>query len=107
MRIACKNCKKNGNCFNPMRFKFGFCETLFEPIEEPPKSVLKGMAWKQIASNEWVAEGEMGKFRIERGNGKFWARYMSDDFAFNLRPKKTLTEAKQQCENNEYWEEAA
>lgn len=62
------------------------------------KDVFVGMQWKQPKSSEWVAEGK---------SGKFWARYCSEDFSFKMPPKAKLSDAKEMCENNEYWEYSA
>lgn len=101
----CKNCARLFSCPRPRNLKFGFCETDFEPKEKAGQPKLrKGMQWKQISSTEWEAEGEDGKFRIERSRGKFWARYASNDTAFKMPPKDKLSQAKEMCENNDYWE---
>lgn len=71
------------------------------------KDVFAGMQWKQPKSSEWVAEGKDGKFVIERSRGKFWARYCSEDCTFKMPPKSKLSEAKEMCENNVYWEYSA
>lgn len=102
----CKNCARLFSCPRPRNLKFGFCETDFEPKEkaEQPKP-RKGMQWKQLSSSVWEAEGEDGKFRIERFRGRFWARYGSERYApFNMPPKDKLSGAKEMCENNDYWE---
>lgn len=103
MYYACKNCAKSGNCFSAMRLKFGFCEKDFTPKNEPVPLV--GMQWKQLSSTSWEAVGRFGKFLIERSGGKFWARYSSSDTAFKMPPRSRLSEAKDFCERNEYWEE--
>lgn len=104
----CKDCAKYASCHKPVGYRFGFCETDFEPKEKPSTdSEAAGMQWKKVSSSTWEAEGKFGKFRIERFRGKFWSRYASEDTAFNLRPKDTLNEAKSQCEDNDYWEVTA
>ena len=103
----CKNCVKQLNCHKPTGYKFGFCETDFEPKEKPSEPADIGMEWKQLSSTVWEAEGKYGKFRIERSCNKFWSHYASSDTAFKLPPKSKLTDAKQMCEDNEYWEVAA
>lgn len=62
------------------------------------------MAWKQLSSTEWEAEGRFGKFRIERRRGKFWSMFASEDTAFNLPPVAKLATAKEMCQDNGYWE---
>lgn len=104
MYYACKNCAKSGNCFSAMRLKFGFCETNFTPKDKPVQG--DGMQWKQLSSTVWEAEGKFGKFRIERSGGRFWARYSSNDTAFKMPPRAKLSEVKDFCERNEYWEAA-
>lgn len=104
----CKDCVKNLRCFKPTGMRFGFCETDFEPKEkEAAKLILKGMQWKKLSSTEWEAVGKFGKFLIKRVNNKFFSKYASEYTAFNLRVKDSLSEAKEMCENNEYWEVAA
>lgn len=108
MYYSCKNCAKSGNCFSALRFKFGFCEKDFKPKEKPETCAGQGrsMQWRQLSSSSWEAAGRFGKFLIERSRGKFWARYSSSDTAFKMPPKVKLIEAKNMCENNEYWEDA-
>lgn len=101
----CAKCNKLFSCNKPMKLKFGFCETDFEPKEQAAEP-LKGMQWKQLSSTEWEAEGRFGKFRIERSRGKFWASYAYEDGRINFRPKSKLSEAKDFCERNENWEDA-
>ena len=104
MYYSCKNCVKEQNCFKPMRFRFGFCETDFE---QKPKvqEQSEGMTWKQLSGTEWEAKGKYGVFKIERACGKFWARYASSDTAFKMPPKDKLSEAKDMCERNANWED--
>lgn len=108
----CKDCKKMMSCWLPFGVKFGFCETSFEPKEQPAsqnnlQSNAIGMRWRKLSSTEWEASGKDGKFRIEFRRGKFWAQYGSAIYAsFNMRPKSTLSDAKKMCEDNEYWEYA-
>ncbi len=104
----CKDCVKNLQCFKPTGMRFGFCETDFEPKEkETPRLKTEGMQWKKLSSSEWEAVGKFGKFVIKRVNGRFLSQYASEYTAFNLRVKDALSEAKEMCENNEYWEVAA
>ena len=105
MYYSCKNCVKSGTCFKPMRFKFGFCETDFEPIPKKPVGS-DGMKWTQISSNEWEARGKFGVFNVKRAKGKWWAHYASADTAFKMPPKGKLIEAKEMCEDNANWETA-
>lgn len=103
----CSNCVKNLSCFKPSGMRFGFCETDFEPKEKPQikQLGLKGMQWSQLSSSEWEAKGKDSMFRIKRFKGQFWSRYDSEIYEpFNLPPKSKLSEAKEMCENNEYWE---
>ena len=65
------------------------------------------MKWKQVSSTLWIAEGRRGKFRIERNKGKFWARYESADKNFSMPPQSKLSEAKEICSDNLYWEREA
>ncbi len=102
----CKECAKQYSCHKPTGYKFGFCETDFEPKDKPViKPSGKGMGWKQLTSTKWEAAGRLGKFIIERSRGKFWSHYASEDVAFKMPPKSKLSEAKGMCENNEYWED--
>ena len=73
-----------------------------EDVKEPSA----GMSWAQLNSTEWYAKGKDGMFLIERRGDKFWAHYYSEDCAFKMPPKSKLSEAKEMCENNEYWEYA-
>ena len=103
----CKDCAKMMICWKPVGVRFGFCETDFVPKEKPQPPSVDGMQWKALSSTVWEAEGKFGKFRIERAKGKFWSRYASADTAFKMPPKAKLSEAKEMCENNDYWEGAA
>ena len=104
----CKDCAKLMSCNNTRSFKFGFCETDFEPREKPQlQSNAKGMTWVQLSSSAWEAVGSDGKFRIERSKGKFWPKYASRDTAFNLPPRSSLSEAKELCQDNLHWEGVA
>lgn len=66
------------------------------------------MVWKKTENRMWKAEGKNGVFIIEQSGKTFWSRYSSSNGvkAFKLRPKQKLSEAKFQCEENYYWEEA-
>ena len=88
-----------------MRFRFGFCETSFEPKEkDQPRT---GMQWVQLSSTEWEARGKYGVFNVKRAGGKFWPRYASSDTAFKMPPTDKLSSAKEMCERNANWEDAA
>ena len=102
----CKDCAKLFSCHKSVGYKFGFCETDFEPKEKPQAtSAGGGMKWKQLSSTVWEADGKYGKFRIERSRGLFWPRYSSDDTLQKFRPKQKLSKAKDFCERNENWED--
>lgn len=100
----CKNCAKQLSCHKPMGYRFGFCETDFEPKTKPEPERTLGMSWKQITSSLWEAKGRYGIFRIEHSGGRFWPRYASEDTSFKMPPKTKLSEAKMMCEDNENWE---
>lgn len=103
----CKDCKKQMSCHKPMGYKFGFCETDFEPKEKAEAVCLDGMSWKQVSSSEWEAIGKYGVFKIERSGREFWASYASEDTSFRMPPKRKLSAAKEMCENNDNWETAS
>ena len=107
----CKNCSKLFNCPLSRKWSCGFCETDFEPKPKPqaksaPATPTKHMQWVQTSSTKWEAVGEDGAFYIERSRGLFWGRYSSEKNgkSFKMKPKKKLSEAKEQCEDNFYWE---
>lgn len=100
----CKDCAKLLRCHKPTGYRFGFCETDFEPKVKPEPASTTGMSWKQLSSTEWEAKGKFGIFRIERSGGKFWSRYASEDTSFKMPPKTKLSVAKTMCEGNENWE---
>lgn len=64
------------------------------------------MVWKQLSSTKWEAVGKYGKFLIERGGGKFWSCYASEDTLQKLHPTNKLSEAKDRCERHPNWEDA-
>lgn len=70
------------------------------------RNVYIGMEWVALKSTQWEAKGKDGVFVIERRGGKFWSYYSSADTHIKLRPKDKLEEAKEMCENSEYWETA-
>ncbi len=108
----CKNCNLLFSCQQPRKWSCGFCETDFEPKPKPqakttaPTAPKKHMQWVQTSSTKWEAVGEEGSFYIERSHGLFWGRYSSEinGKSFKMKPKKKLREAKEQCEENFYWE---
>lgn len=83
----CKDCAKQLSCYKPMGYRFGFCETDFEPKAKPEPERAAGMSWMQLSSSVWEAKGKFGTFRIERSGGKFWARYSSEDTSFKCRQR--------------------
>ena len=93
----------------PQGLSYEYYDKVFNLIVkevEDIKAASAGMSWAQPKSTMWVAEGKGGKFVIERSRGKFWAHYFSEDCAFKMPPKSKLSEAKEMCENNDYWETA-
>ncbi len=107
MQGACRDCRKCGTCFKPSGFKFGYCNSDFEPKEKQIKNDKPyKMKWEQVSSSEWQAIGEDGAFYIERSRGLFWGRYSSakNGKCFKMKPTKKLSEAKAFCEENFYWE---
>lgn len=108
----CKKCSKLFSCQQPRKWSCGFCETDFEPnsITQTKRTASaatkKPMKWEQVSSTKWEAFGEDGAFYIERSRGLFWGRYSSakNGKSFKMKPTKKLSEAKELCEENFYWE---
>ncbi len=80
-------------------------ETKKQSSVAPMKAPMK---WEKASSSEWKAAGKFGAFFIKKSCGKFWPRYVSSSGRnmFRMPPCNKLTEAKNMCEDNDYWEDA-
>lgn len=70
------------------------------------------MKWKKTKTTEWKAAGNRGTFEIRRsvcyGIVSFLGEYYSRppmEIHFNMPPCRTISEAKEICEDSNYWEE--
>lgn len=65
-----------------------------------------GMQWETTPYGTWIAKGEYGSFRINKGKGLFWAKYVNslETYSFNLPPRERLLDAKNLCESCKMWE---
>ncbi len=61
------------------------------------------MKWQKQGKMQ-VAQGEEGKFIIEKVKGYYKAKYIGN-ITFVLPRKRFIKEVKEMCENNFYWEE--
>lgn len=65
------------------------------------------MKFKKIKSTLHQARGDRGIFQITKSCGRWWGRYygLKNDKNFRMPPMIKLKDAKQICEENEYWED--
>lgn len=64
---------------------------------------MDSMTWVKLGK-EWVAQGEYGKFIINKSRGLYYAKYESDVINFNFPPSKFIKKLKEMCQDNFYWE---
>ena len=62
------------------------------------------MQWIKNKST-YTAQGELGKFVVQKSRNVYFAKYISADKSFNLPPSQSLKEIKETCESNFYWED--
>lgn len=62
------------------------------------------MKWEKISNRVWIAKGRLGTWTITQCGKLFWGKYESCTKTFKMRPTLKLSEAKNNCQDNYYWE---
>lgn len=113
--VKCTICEKKIHAYkynlDEYVYKIGnkyFCswkhQREYEKKTEKPK--IKHMKWERESSTTAMAVGEFGTFRITRQGGMYWGRYHGkDNRHFKLPPRRLISQAKELCRENYFWEE--
>ena len=68
-----------------------------------PKLDYSKMKWRKKGVL-WVAQGTNGKFSIRHLHRKYIGKYESKKITFNMPPTPTISQMKENCRLNAYWE---
>lgn len=84
-------------------WKTHYFENYFQYDYIDPNLDLSKMKWRKLGVL-WVAQGSKGKFSIRHLHRKYIGKYEGEKITFNMPPTPTISEMKDNCEHNAYWE---